>query len=108
METENIRFIGNMIEFAVQQEPFKTTPESRNAMEDLTLGSLVKAAIASNPHTRDVVVTVTADGGMVTIVGKAKTQEDVDLIDQMARTVPGVKEVRNEVTLNYRYQQIDT
>ena len=108
METENIRFISSMIEFAIQQEPFKTTPESQKAMEDLALGSLVKAAIASNPRTKDVVVSVRADAGIVTISGKVKTQEDVDLIEQMALSAPGVKQVKNEVALNYRYQHIDT
>ncbi len=108
METEDTRFISRMIEFAIQQEPFKTTPQSQKAMENLALSSLVKAAIASNPRTKDVVVTVKADAGVVTISGKVKTQEDVDLIEQAAHTAPGVKQVKNEVALNYRYQHIDT
>lgn len=108
METENIQFMSNMIEFAIQQEPFKTTPESQKAMENLALSSLVRAAVASNPRTRDAAVAVKADGDIITIAGKAKTQEDVDLIEHMALTVQGVRQVRNEVTLNYRYQHIDT
>ena len=43
-------------------------------------GSLVRAAIASNPDTRDVEITVKAENGVVTVVGKAKTQEAIDSI----------------------------
>ncbi len=108
LETENIHFISMMIEYAVQQEPFKTTPESKKLMDDLTLSSLVRAAIASNPDTRDADIAVKADGGEVRIIGKVKTQEVVDLVQGIAETVPGVKEVKNEVILNYRYQHIET
>jgi len=108
LETENIKFISDMVQHAVQQEPFKTTPESQKIMENLALASLVRAAIASNPETRDAEITVKADGGTVTITGKVKTQEASDSIKKLAETVPGVKEVKNDVDLNYRYQHIET
>jgi cytidylate kinase len=108
LETENIHFISTMIEYAVQQEPFKTTPESQEMMDGLTLSSLVRAAIASNPDTRDADIVVKADGGAVRIIGKVKTQEVIELVQGIAETVPGVKEVKNEVVLNYRYQHIET
>ncbi len=108
LETENIKFIGDMVQHAVEQEPFKTTPESQRIMENLALESLVNAAIVSHPETRDAELTVKAEQGVVTIFGKVKTQEATDLIKQVADAVPGVKEVRNDVDLNYRYQQVET
>jgi cytidylate kinase len=106
LENENISFIVSMIEHAVQQEPFKATPEAQRAMDNLTLSSLIRAAIASNPQTRDASITIAADGDKVRIQGKAKTQEVVDTITRMAFTVLGVKEVDNTVRLDYRYQDV--
>jgi len=108
LETENINFIGDMIQHAVKQEPFKTTPESQKIMEDLALASLVRAAIAANSDTRDAEINVQADAGVVTITGKVKTQEVVDAVHKIAEKVPGVKEVRNNIALNYRYQHVET
>jgi len=108
LETENIHFISTMIEYAVQQEPFKTTPQSQKIMDDLALSSVVRAAIASNPDTRDVDITVRANDGVVRIIGKVKTDEIIEMIQRTAESVPGVKEVKNEVVLNYRYQHIET
>jgi osmotically-inducible protein OsmY len=107
-ETENNSFVTTMIEYAVRQEPFKTTVESQKAMEDLALSSQVRAAIASNSDARDVEITVKADAGTVSITGKVKTQETADLINEIAAAVPGVKKVENSVELNYRYQHIDS
>ncbi len=108
LETENIQFISDMIQHAAEQPPFRTTPESQKVMDDLTLSSLVRAAVASNPDTRAAEIKVTADGGTVTIEGKAKTQDVLDLLNEIAAGVPGVKAVRNEARLNYRYQHIET
>jgi len=67
----------------------------------------VRAAILSNPETRDVDITAKADEGVVTISGKAKTQDVIDLINEIVTTVSDVKEVRNNVELDYRYQHIE-
>jgi cytidylate kinase len=108
LETENTHFICQMVECAVQQEPFKTTQESQKVMDDLTLASLVRAEIASHPETRNVEIVVKADSGGIVLRGKVKTQEAVNWIGKIAGGVPGVKEVRNQVSLDYRYQYIET
>jgi len=107
METEDIAFISGMIQYAIQQEPFKTTPESQKAMDDHTLASQVLAAIVLNPQTRDAAVTVRADAEALTLTAEVKTQEVADMLGEIAKSVPGVREVNNEVVLDYRYQQID-
>lgn len=108
METEDILFISNMIQHAVQLEPFKTTPESQKAMDDLALSSLVRAAIALDPETSNAEIAVNADRGNIELFGKAKQEETIERASQIAAAVPGVKEVKNDVILNYRYQQVDT
>jgi cytidylate kinase len=108
LETEDIKFISDMIQHAVAQEPFKTTPESQREMDNLALSSLVKAAILSHPETRDVEIAVKADAGVVTISGKVKTQDTADLIKEIAENVPGVQEVKDDIDLNYRYQHVET
>ncbi|RJP22121.1 MAG: BON domain-containing protein [Candidatus Abyssobacteria bacterium SURF_5] len=108
LETENIHFISNMIQYAVQREPFKTTPESQRIMDDLALSSLVRAAIASDSATQNIDVIVKAKDGAVTVFGKALTQQVIDRIGEIARSTAGVKEVKNEVGLNYRYQNVET
>lgn len=108
LETENIHFISNMVQYGLQQEPFQTTPESQRKMDNLTLSSLVRAAIASDSETQNVDVFVKADNGTVMIFGKARTQGVIDRISEIAGSLAGVKEVKNEVNLNYRYQNIET
>jgi cytidylate kinase len=108
LETENISFITSMIEHAVEQEAFHTKPESQKAMEDLVLSSSVRAAIAANPDVRDADITVHADAGAVSVFGKVKSQDVVDEIERLAKEVPGVKKVINQVRLDYRYQHIET
>jgi len=108
LEGENIHFISDMIQYAVQRKPFKTTPQSQEAMDNLTLSSLVRAAIVSDPETADAEITVRSNAGIVEIHGKVKQKDMIERMSEIASTVPGVKEVRNDVALDYRYQQVDT
>jgi cytidylate kinase len=108
LETENILFISNMIEHAIQEEPFRTTLQSQKAMDNLALSSLVRAAVFSNSDTRDVNIMVEAEEGVVTIVGKAKRQDAIEMVENVVRNVPGVRELKNQVVLDYRYQRIET
>jgi osmotically-inducible protein OsmY len=76
---------------------FQPTPESIKSMEDLTLGSLVSARLATDPRTLVTDVGVSADGGVVTIGGVVDWQATVEAIPLVAREVDGVREVKNEV-----------
>jgi cytidylate kinase len=78
-------------------DAFKATPESRRAMENLTLASRVSAKLAMDLHTREVALEVVADDGVVTISGETRFHPLNEAIQAVARQVDGVKEVRSEV-----------
>lgn len=72
---------------------FRTTPESQQAMEDLSIGTEVKAALMDVKHEVDVV----ASKGMVYVHTSASLAEREGLlrdIEAMARSVEGVKKVK--------------
>ncbi len=82
----------DMICHAIRLEKFQTTEESRQAMEDAALAAAVKAALVKKwPE-----IEVTAKGGAVQVNMKTAKPEELRLgeqIDQIAKGVPGVKEV---------------
>ena len=80
-----------------EQADFRATPESRRAMEDLTLASRVSAALAMDSRTRDVQLEVVAVGGIVTIAGQTHAPAADEAIEAVVRKVDGVTEVRSKV-----------
>jgi len=78
-------------------DEFKISPASQKALENVTLGSRVWAALAQNDRTRKVAVKVSAEGGRVTIEGSVGSQKVVEAIPEVVRQVEGVREIRNEV-----------
>ncbi len=107
IENSDLEFVCNMIEFAVQQKEFQTTPESHQALLNLLLSSQVKAALTKLPHVRLGEFDVVADKGNVKITGKIKSEDALAEILAAAAKVPGVKKVASEAKINYRYQGID-
>ncbi len=85
-----------------KREEFQATPESRNAMQNLTLQSRVAAALAMDFRTRDTEVEVIAADGIVTITGTTRWPEVERAVPAVARAVEGVKEVRSRVFLPIR------
>jgi osmotically-inducible protein OsmY len=81
-----------------ERDEFKPTAASVKAMQDLTLQSRVSAALAMDFRTRDANLSVTADGGIVTITGTTRWPEVVGAVPAVVRQVDGVKEVRSEIT----------
>jgi cytidylate kinase len=78
-------------------EAFQPTPESRRALENLTLASRVTAQLASASRTRGLGLEVVADGGIVTISGETRFPGVNDALQAVARQVQGVTEVRSKV-----------
>jgi osmotically-inducible protein OsmY len=77
-------------------KPFQTTPESKAAMEDLVLSAEVKTALMGMNHG----MKISAQDGVVFISSKATTQQQPPLIhdiEEIAKEVPGVKNVRIDV-----------
>lgn len=87
-----------MLVQVTERDEFQPTAASIKAMRDLTLSSQVSAKLARDFRTRDADLKVTADDGIVTIVGTTPWAEIVDAVPVVARGVEGVKEVRTDVT----------
>ena len=88
-----------------RMEAFQPTAASLKAMEDLALGSRVWAALATDPHTEAPDLTVSADGGVVSITGSVWSSEVADAVPLVARRVEGVRDVRAELTIAPLYTE---
>jgi cytidylate kinase len=81
----------------VRQPDFAVTSEVLAILQDFRLASNVKVALARAGETRPHVLDVWAKGGVVEISGSVpalKTGRMGDRISEVARSVPGVEEVR--------------
>lgn len=87
-----------------EQDGFKTTVESRRAMENLTLASRVRATLARDSRTRGFDLKVVAEDGSVTITGESHLLSLPETIRAVATQVEGVKEVRTKIVCPPRYQ----
>ncbi len=92
--TEKLRYeaVVEMVERAVRRSEMATTEEGRKLLASRVLVSRVQVALATNPDTRRYRITVEAKDGIVVLEGTAALDRAVDV----ARTVPGVREVRTQ------------
>lgn len=107
LESLAISFYSDLIQYAVKHERFQITSQSQKTMDDLALKSKVKAVIASHPDTDYIFPEVTADAGVLTISGKVKSEQTLGKILELAHSIPEVREIKNNLRLDYRYQDID-
>lgn len=82
--------IVDMIERAARHPTVATTDRGRQVVADRALASRVQVALAIHPETRRYRLTVESQGGVVTIEGTTALEQAV----QVAREVPGVRDVR--------------
>jgi osmotically-inducible protein OsmY len=66
------------------------TPECQQRMEDLALGSRVRAALAIDPATVDLEVEVVAHSGAVSVRGQVGTIAQIEEVRRVASGTPGV------------------
>jgi len=81
-----------MIHTAVRRPEMATTDSGRRLVASRALASRVQVALATNPETRRYRITVEAQDGVVTLEGTAALDRAVEV----ARAVPGVKDVRTQ------------
>ena len=77
-----------------QRPTFATTPEALHKAADLALAARVEAELLRVPEVRRVELSVSAQGGIVTIDGHTRFQPLRETIEQTARKVTGVRDVR--------------
>ena len=82
-----------------EQDEFRATAASRQAMDNLALASRVQARLAIDSRTRDVELEVVAEGGIVTISGQTQSPAVDKAIETVACAVDGVMEVRSKVVV---------
>lgn len=78
-------------------ESFRPDEATRQAFEDLLLGSMVWAELHLTPETRSADVRVEVENGRVVITGSAASEQVVGVIPDVARRVKGVGDVTCEV-----------
>lgn len=88
----------DMVIKMTQQDEFRPTPASLKAMQDLTLQSQVSAALAKDFRTRDAVLEVVADDGVLTITGTTRWSEVEHAVPAVVRQIEGVKEIKCNIT----------
>ncbi len=88
-----------------QLKHFQTTPESQKAMDDLALSVKVKAALIDiKPD-----IEVSADNELVYIKTEAPLEQEPELVQKMekiAKTIPGVKEIKIQVLPILPYKRL--
>lgn len=92
VNTEKLRHdaVADMIERVIRRPEMTTTDAGRAIVTARALASRVQVALAMNPETRRYRITVEAEEGVVTLEGTSALDRAVEV----ARGVPGVREVR--------------
>jgi cytidylate kinase len=89
-----------LVAVTVEQPEFTVTDEVRAQLENFRLACRVKLALVTAPDTRGLPLDVEAHAGTVEVSGSApllSSGETGDRLVQIARSVPGVREVRLKV-----------
>jgi cytidylate kinase len=73
-----------------RQRCFEFTPECQQAMNDLALGSRIRANIVLNEPTSNLEIEVTAHQGSVSIKGRLASIDQLEEVEKVAWAVPGV------------------
>jgi cytidylate kinase len=84
--------VVEMIHTVVRRPEMTTSEAGRKVVASRALASRVQVALATNAETRRYRITVEAQDGVVTLEGTAALDRAVDV----ARNVPGVKDVRTQ------------
>ena len=92
VNTEKLKYeaVVGVAEGLVRRPEMATTEVGRQMVVSRALASRVQVALATHPETRRYRITVEAQAGVVTLEGTAALERAVEV----ARTVPGVREVK--------------
>ena len=86
-----------MIRQLTERPEFQETEASRAKLRNLTLAAHVRAALRATPDTDHTDVTVEADDGHVVLRGIVVDRDELNATEEVARRVPGVTSVVNEI-----------
>lgn len=94
-----VHLLSQMAEF----EHFACSPTSKREYQELTLCSVVWAALLSNPETRSSDIMVTAHGDKVTLHGYVFSAQVADTITDIVNGIPKVKSVEYNIEIGTRW-----
>jgi len=80
------------------------TPAAPAEEQPVSLETRICTALAADPRTKQAVIEVIADRGVVTLQGQAEKAEAREAAAEIARQQPGVTVVHNELALDSRVQ----
>lgn len=80
--------------------PAQNVPQSNLAgTDDRTIRETIEARLGNQPALLGTDISVISSGGIVTLSGNAVTDAQVAMAISIARSIPGVKEVRSDIVL---------
>jgi hypothetical protein len=88
-----------LVRGALGAERFRSIPESRQALSDLSAVAQMRAFMTGNPNTANAAVTAACSDGALTLEGRVDAAVVWEAILEAARKVSGVREVRDEIAL---------
>jgi hypothetical protein len=94
VNTEKMKYdaVVAILEALTRRPEMATTEAGKQMVASRALASRVQVALATHPETRRYRITVEAHGGVVTLEGTAALERAVEV----ARSVPGVREVKTQ------------
>ena len=89
-------FYTDLLVAAARHRQYQPTPQSLQRIRDLSLAAQVRAAIATDPVSKNINVEVTAQAGRVALKGVVFSSTMMDAAVEVAKRVPGVSSVSSE------------
>ncbi len=96
-ERMSVEQCANEIIKLAKNGAFQETEQSIASLADLTLHAKVRAVLRADPKTRNQSLVIECHGGKVRLVGMIGTREEWKHVSRLIESVPGVKELKNEL-----------
>ncbi len=96
-DIEGVKGVRN--EMSVASNPEAVTSRLTENIDDASITAQVKMALLTHRSTSALRTDVDTDDGVVTLHGKARNPAEKELVTQLVDDVKGVKDVRNEMTV---------
>ena len=104
LERTSIKSAVDVIAQMAELDDFKPDEESRKALNNQVLSSMVWAALTKDGRTNTSSLNVVSDNGIVTLSGSAGSDRALKAIEEVTKAVEGVKEVVNEIGVGADWQ----
>jgi len=91
----------------VNDPEFQETAESRQMLANLALESHVRAGLLADPRTSKMRIAIAADKGSITLSGLIDRDHEPIHASEVAATVAGVKDVKNQLKVRTSRAKID-